>query len=200
MWQVVLAVTPTTVTLFLLGALALALGLALWSARAPHRRTPQTAARALLAAWLLLVLVVTLAPTQPIGSGDATFWWRPGGGRLELGAPLEPGEVAMAVRRQIAGVALFVPVPVLLRFAAPRWSAAGAFLFGVGLSVAVETGQLLMRAGRVADIDDVLCAAAGTVVGAALALLAKLAAALLYRRALPAGAVRTAPAPAPEEA
>ncbi|MFB7634913.1 VanZ family protein [Streptomyces sp. NPDC056149] len=199
MWQVVLAVTPTTVTLFLLGALALALGLALWSARAPHRRTPRTAARALLAAWLLLMLVVTLVPTQPVGTADATFWWRPGEGMFELGAQLEPGEVAMVVRRQIAGTALFVPVPLLLRFAAPRWSAAGAFLFGVGLSLVIELAQLLMRAGRVADIDDVLCAAAGTVAGALLALLAKLTAAVCHR-ALPPRAVGAPPAPAPEEA
>ncbi|MFK0296167.1 VanZ family protein [Streptomyces sp. NPDC090442] len=199
MWQVVLAVTPTTVTLFLLGALALALGLALWSARAPHRPAPRTTARALLAAWLLLILVVTLVPTQPVGSSDATFWWRPGEGMFELGAQLEPGEVAMVVRRQIAGTALFVPVSLLLRFAAPRWSVAGTFLFGVGLSLVIELAQLLMRAGRVADIDDVLCAAAGTVAGALLALLAKLAAAVC-RRALPPRAVGAAPAPAPEEA
>ncbi|MFF2812807.1 VanZ family protein [Streptomyces sp. NPDC058000] len=202
MWQAVLVITPTTVVLFLLGALALALGLALWAERAPYR-APRTTARVLLAVWLLLMLVVTLAPVQPVGSGDATFWWRPGEGLFELGAQLEPGQVALLVRRLIAGTALFVPVPLLLRFAAPRWSAAGAFLLGVGLSVAIEVGQLLMRAGRVADIDDVLCAAAGTVTGAALALLAKLAAAVLHHRALPRRAVRAAPgaaAPAPEEA
>ncbi|MEU7640741.1 MULTISPECIES: VanZ family protein [unclassified Streptomyces] len=200
MWQAVLVITPTTVVLFLLGALALALGLALWAVRAPHRRAPRTTAQVLLAVWLLLMLVVTLAPVQPVGSGDATFWWRPGEGLFELGAQLEPGQVALLVRRQIAGTALFVPVPLLLRFASPRWSAAGAFLLGVGLSVAIEAGQLLMRAGRVADIDDVLCAAAGTVTGAALALLAKTAAAVLHRRALPRRAVRAAAAPAPEEA
>ncbi|SHL08918.1 VanZ family protein [Streptomyces yunnanensis] len=200
MWQIVLALTPAVVVLFVLGWLALALGLALWSLRAPHRHAPRTAARFLLAAWVLLMLVVTLTPTQPIGSADATFWWRPGGGLLELGAQLEPGEVALLVRRQIAGTALFLPVPLLLRFAAPRWSAAGAFLLGVGLSVAIEVAQLLMRAGRVADIDDVLCAAAGTVVGAALALLAKGAAVALHRRAGSGRAVRAAAAPAPEEA
>ncbi|GAA2678282.1 VanZ family protein [Streptomyces lunalinharesii] len=199
MWQVVLAITPTTVVLFLLGALALALGLALWALRAPHRRAPRSTARVLLAAWLLVTLVVTLAPTQPIGSGDATIWWRPGEGLLELGAQLEPGQVALLVRRQIAGTALFVPLPLLLRWAAPRWSAAGAFLLGVGLSVAIEVAQLLMRAGRVADIDDVLCAAAGTVLGAALALLAKAAAAVLHHRTLPDQAAPAA-APAPEEA
>ncbi|MCK7625030.1 VanZ family protein [Streptomyces sp. RS10V-4] len=200
MWQVVLAVTPATVALFLAAVLGLALGLAVWSVRAARRRTPRTAARVLLAGWLVLMLVVTLAPVQPVGSADATFWWRPGEGLFELGARLEPGQVALLVRRQVAGAALFVPVPVLLRFAAPRWSAAGAFLLGVGLSAAIEAGQLLMRAGRVADIDDVLCAAAGTVTGAALALAAKLAVAVVHRRALPRRAVRAAPAPAPEEA
>ncbi|KUL42578.1 hypothetical protein ADL22_13910 [Streptomyces sp. NRRL F-4489] len=200
MWQVVLAVTPATVALFLAAALALALALAAWAARTPYGRGPRGAARALLAGWLLLMLVVTLAPLQPLGSADATFWWRPGEGLFELGARLEPAQVALLVRRQAAGAALFVPVPLLLRFAAPRWSAAGAFLLGVGLSAAIETGQLLMRAGRVADIDDVLCAAAGTATGAALALAAKLAVALVHRRTLPRRPVRTAPAPAPEEA
>ncbi|GGU98492.1 hypothetical protein GCM10010211_77300 [Streptomyces albospinus] len=199
MWQVVLGISPTTVALFLVAALALALGLALWSARAPHRHAPRTAAGVLLAGWLLMMLVVTLTPTQPIGSGDATIWWRPGEGLLDLGAQLEPGEVEMLVRRQIANTALFVPVPLLLRFAAPRWSAAGGFLLGVGLCLAIEAAQLLMRAGRVADIDDVLCAAAGSVLGAALALLAKLVAAVLLRRALPRRPVPTAAAAAPEE-
>ncbi|MCZ0995055.1 VanZ family protein [Streptomyces noursei] len=172
MWQIVLALTPAMVVLFVLGWLALAVGLALWSLRAPHRHAPRTAARVLLAAWVLLMLVVTLTPTQPIGSADATFWWRPGGGLLELGAQLEPGEVALLVRRQIAGTALFLPVPLLLRFAAPGGRPPARSCSG-GPERRHRVAQLLMRAGRVADIDDVLCAAAGTVVGAALALLAK---------------------------
>ncbi|MGW1379440.1 VanZ family protein [Streptomyces sp. NPDC002446] len=193
MWQVVLGITPTTVTLFLIAALAVAVAFSLWAARVPADGAPRTAARVLLAGWLLLLLVATLAPAQPIGSGDATVWWRPGEGLFELGAPLEPGELAMLVRRQTANAALFVPVPLLLRFAAPRWPFALAFLLGVGLCLAVETAQLLMRAGRIADIDDVLCAAAGTVIGAGLALLGQLTAAVMRRRGLPRRAVRAAP-------
>ncbi|BDM66848.1 hypothetical protein HEK616_03350 [Streptomyces nigrescens] len=193
MWQVVLGITPTTVALFLLAALALAAGFALWTALSPAGPAPRTTARVLLAGWLLLLLVATLAPAQPIGSGDATVWWRPGEGLFELGAQLEPGELVMLVRRQTANAALFVPVPLLLRFAVPRVPVALAFLLGVGLSLVIETAQLLMRAGRIADIDDVLCAAAGTVIGAGLALLGQLAVAAMRRRGLPRRAVRAAP-------
>lgn len=192
-WQVVLGITPTTVTLFLIVALGLAVAFALWGALAPERGAPRTTARVLLAGWLLVLLMATLAPTQPIGSGDATVWWRPGEGLFDLGARLEPNEVAMLVRRQIANAALFVPAPLLLRFAAPRASAALAFLLGVGLSLVIETAQLLMRAGRIADIDDVLCAAVGTVIGAGLALVAQLAVTVMRRRGLPRRAVRAAP-------
>ncbi|MFD5398451.1 VanZ family protein [Streptomyces sp. NPDC127097] len=193
MWQVVLGITPTTVTLFLVLALAVAVAFALWTALAPDSGAPRSAARALLAGWLLLFLLATLAPSQPIGSGDATVWWRPGEGLFDLGAQLEPGELAMLVRRQIANAALFVPAPLLLRFAAPRTSAAGAFLLGVGLCLVVETAQLLMRAGRIADVDDVICAAAGTVIGTGLALAGQLGVAAMRRRCLPRRAVRAAP-------
>ncbi|MGX1975361.1 VanZ family protein [Streptomyces kronopolitis] len=193
MWQVVLGVTPASVVLFLALALAAALALALWTARAPGVRAPRTTARMLLAGWLLLLLAATLMPSQPIGSGDATVWWRPGEGLFELGAQLEPGELGMLVRRQIANAALFVPAPLLLRFAAPRVPATAAFLLGVGLCLVIETAQLLMRAGRIADVDDVICAAAGTVIGTGLALLAQLAVAAMRRRGLPRPAVRAAP-------
>ncbi|MFG2895143.1 VanZ family protein [Streptomyces sp. NPDC048248] len=193
MWQVVLGITPTTVALFLAAALALAWALALWSARAPGSEGPRLAAGVLLAGWLLLVLVVTLSPTQPIGSTDATVWWKPGEGLLDPGAQLEPEELAMLMRQQIANAALFLPGPLLLRFAVPRWTAAAAFLLGVGLCVAIEGAQLAMRAGGIADIDDVLCAATGTVTGAGLALLARLAVTVTRRRALPRRVARAAP-------
>ncbi|MFC9240495.1 VanZ family protein [Streptomyces decoyicus] len=193
MWQVVLGVTPTAVALFLVLSLAVAMALALWTALAPGSAAPRTAARTALAGWLLLLLVVTLAPSQPIGSTDATVWWRPGEGLFDLGAQLEPGELTMLVRRQVADAALFVPVSLLLRFAAPRTSAAAAFLLGVGLCLVTETAQVLMRAGRIADIDDVICAAAGTVLGSGLALLGQLAVAAMRRRGLPRRAVRAAP-------
>ncbi|MGW2923073.1 VanZ family protein [Streptomyces angustmyceticus] len=193
MWQVVLGVTPTTVALFLALALALAVALALWTTHAPGSAAPRTTARVLLSCWLVLLLMTSLAPTQPVGSGDATVWWRPGEGLFDLGAQLAPGELSMLVRRQLAQAALFVPGALLLRFAAARASAAAAFLLGVGLCLAVETAQLLMRAGRVADVDDVLCAAAGSALGAGLALLGGPAAAVMRRRVLPRRAVRAAP-------
>lgn len=197
MWQVVLGITPTTVALFLAAALASALALALWGQLAPRSRAPRRTAGALLAGWLLLLLVATLTPSQPVGSADATVWWLPGAGLLDPGAQLPPEELSMLVRQQFANAALFVPVPLLLRFAAPRGSAAGAFLTGVGLSVALEAAQLVMRAGRIADAGDVLCAAAGTVIGLGLAAPAGPAVALvrrlMRRRVLRRRVVRAAP-------
>ncbi|MFI9050046.1 VanZ family protein [Streptomyces sp. NPDC053427] len=182
MWQAAVpAFSPTTVALFLAAMAALALSLAGWTARAPA--AARTTAAALLAGWLLVLLFATLSPTQPVGSGDATVWWRPGEGLFDPGAQLPPQELAMLIRQHLAYAALYVPGPLLLRFAAPRWPAAAAFLLGVGLCVTVETAQLLMRAGRIADIDDVMCAAAGTVIGAGLGLLARLAARRLGRAA-----------------
>jgi hypothetical protein len=196
-WQVVLDITPTTVALFLAAALVAALALALWGALAPGSRGPRRAAGALLAGWLLLVVVATLAPVQPVGSADATVWWLPGRGLFEPGAQLPPEELSMLVRQQFANAALFVPVPLLLRFAVPRGSAAGAFLAGVGLSAAIEAAQLVMRAGRIADVGDVLCAAVGTVIGTGLAasaaLLVALVRRLMRRRGLRRRVVRAAP-------
>ncbi|MEU9113137.1 VanZ family protein [Streptomyces sp. NPDC048483] len=176
MWQAaVLAVSPTTVALFLVAMAMLALSLAVWTALTPAGTAPRTTAAALLAGWLLLLLFATLTPTQPVGSGDATLWWRPGEALFAPGAPPQPQELATLIRQHIAGAAVYVPGPLLLRCAAPRRSAAAAFLLGVGLCGCLETVQLLMRAGRIADIDDVLGAAAGTAVGAGLGLLARVA-------------------------
>ncbi|TJZ42471.1 VanZ family protein [Streptomyces piniterrae] len=193
MWQVVLGITPTTVALFLAAALTLGLALALWAALSPGSGAPRTTAVALLGGWLLLLLVATLLPSQPIGSGDATVWWLPGEGLFDPGAQLQAEELAMLVRQEIANAALFLPVPLLLRFAAPHWPAAAAFLCGVGLCVVIEAAQLVMRAGRIADIDDVLCAAAGTVLGSALAAVARLTVTLTRRRVLPRRVVRAGP-------
>ncbi|MEU7183652.1 MULTISPECIES: VanZ family protein [Streptomyces] len=193
MWQVVLIISPPAVALFLTAALALALTLALWSALAPDRGAPRITARLLLAGWLLLLLVATLTPTQPIGSGDATVWWLPGRELFDPGAQLLPGELSMLVREQIANTALYLPLPLLLRFAAPHWSAAAAFLLGVGLCTAIEATQLLMRAGRIADTGDILCAAAGTILGATLAAVAQQAVAFITRRRVGGRAVRVGP-------
>ncbi|MCB5911143.1 VanZ family protein [Streptomyces pinistramenti] len=193
MWQVVLGITPATVTLFLLAAMALALALALWAGRAPERAAPRRTAGVLLGCWLVVVLVATLAPSQPIGSGDATVWWLPGEGLFDPGAPLLPLELSMLVRQQLANAALFLPVPMLLRFALPGRSVAAAFLAGVGLCVLIEVGQLMMRAGRVADVNDVLCGAAGTGIGLGLAGLARLAAAFMRRRGPRRRVARAAP-------
>ncbi|MFI7104025.1 VanZ family protein [Streptomyces sp. NPDC050161] len=193
MWQVVLGITPATVALFLLVATALALTLALWAGRAPQSAAPRRTAGVLLGCWLLLVLVMTLAPSQPIGSGDATVWWLPGEGLFDPGAPLLPQELSMLVRQQLTNAALFLPVPMLLRFALPGRSVAAAFLAGVGLCVLIEVAQLMMRAGRIADVNDVLCGAAGTGIGLGLAALARLAAAVMRRRGPRRRVARAAP-------
>ncbi|TSB41589.1 VanZ family protein [Streptomyces benahoarensis] len=193
MWQMVWGITPATVTLSLLGASALGTGLALWEGRDPADPWPRRTAGVLLAGWLALLLVVTLAPVQPVGSGDATVWWLPGEGLFDPGAPLPPDEVPVLVREQLAVAALYLPVALLLRCAAPRRSAAGVFLPGVALCVAVEAAQAVMRAGRIADVNDVLCGAAGTGLGLGVAALARSAAAVMRRRGPRRRAARAAP-------
>ncbi|MFF9481462.1 VanZ family protein [Streptomyces sp. NPDC014733] len=193
MWQLIWGITPTTVALHLLGALALGTGLALWEGRDAADPWPRRTAGVLLAGWLALLLVATLAPVQPVGSGDATVWWLPGAELFDPGAPLLPDEAPVLVREQLAGAALYLPVPLLLRFAAGRRSAAGAFGLSVALCVVVEAAQAVMRAGRIADVNDVLSGAAGAGLGLGLAALARWAAAVMRRSGPRRRAVRAAP-------
>ncbi|GAA3191810.1 MULTISPECIES: VanZ family protein [Streptomyces] len=193
MWQLIWGITPAAVTLVLLGAPALATGLALWEGRDAADPWPRRTAGALLTGWLALLLVVALAPVQPIGSGDATVWWLPGAELFDPGAPLLPDEASVLVREELAGVALYLPVPLLLRFAAVRRSAAGVFWPAVGLCVAVEAAQAVMRAGRIAEVNDVLCGAAGAGLGLGIAALARWAAAVMRRSSPRRRAVRAAP-------
>ncbi|MEU3712330.1 VanZ family protein [Streptomyces catenulae] len=193
MWQLIWGITPVTVALHLLGALAVGTGLALWEGRDPAGPWPRRTAGVLLAGWLALLLVATLAPVQPVGSGDATVWWLPGAELFDPGAPLLPDEAAVLVREQLTGAALYLPVPLLLRFAVARRSAAWAFGLSVALCVAVEAAQAVMRAGRIADVNDVLSGAAGAGLGLGLAALARWAAAVMRRAGPRRRAVRAAP-------
>ncbi|MGW1838186.1 VanZ family protein [Streptomyces sp. NPDC002067] len=193
MWELVRGVSPVTVVLCLPGALALGTGLALWEGRDAADPWPRRTAGVLLAGWLAVLLAVTLAPAQPIGSGDATVWWLPGEGLFDPGAPLPPDELPVLVREHLAGAALYLPVPLLLRFAAVRGPASGAFWTAVGVCVAVEAAQAVMRAGRVPDVNDVLCGAAGAGLGLGAAALARWTAAVRRRSGPRRRAVRAAP-------
>ncbi|MFD8568251.1 VanZ family protein [Streptomyces sp. NPDC057694] len=167
MWRVVLYVTPLTTGLFVVAAAALTLVLALWRSHAPEavRRT----SRALGSAWLLLVLAATLLPTQPLGSGGMSVFLTPGEGLW--GAEMsfvDAGERHMILALQIANAAMFVPLGILASTSARQPSAPRTTLLCTALSLCIELAQLLMAAGRVVDVDDVIFNSAGALLGAAL--------------------------------
>ncbi|MFJ4715662.1 VanZ family protein [Streptomyces sp. NPDC088785] len=167
MWRVVLYVTPLTAALSVAAAAALALVLARWRARAPQ--TARRAARALGLAWLTLVLAATLLPTQPLGSGGRSVFRTPGEGLWGPRPPfVDADERHLIVALQTANAAMFVPLGILTSASARRPSTPRATLLCAALSVSVELAQLVMAAGRVVDVDDVLFNTAGALLGAAL--------------------------------
>ncbi|MFJ8231364.1 VanZ family protein [Streptomyces sp. NPDC094448] len=126
--------------------------------------------------WALLVLLATLMPTQPLGSGAAYISWELGGGlwgtSSDYGAGLFEQEGEMVARLQIANAVMFVPLGALFAFRRDRVRAATAIAWCFAASVAIEALQLAMAAGRTVDIDDVLFNTLGGVLGAVTAQLA----------------------------
>ncbi|MFJ6124566.1 VanZ family protein [Streptomyces griseoviridis] len=168
MWQLVLYVNPFTVLLFVLGTVAFSLTFCRWSASRPDHGVK--AARSLFRLCLAVVLVATLMPTEPIGSGVRNVWLTPGDGLVGPGvADLFPQERRMVLALTIANAAMFVPLGVLWYGIAKGAPALTAVTGCSLLSVGIEAVQFLMNAGRIVDIDDVLFNTAGAVIGALVA-------------------------------
>ncbi|MEU6844778.1 VanZ family protein [Streptomyces sp. NPDC046716] len=167
MWRVVLYVTPLSTALFVVAASVLALVLTLWRSRAPG--PARWTAGTLGSAWLLLTLAATLLPTQPLGSGGMAVFLTPGEG---LWGPdqlfMDAVERQMILALQIANAAMFVPLGILASTTARHPSVLRTTLLCAGLSLLIELAQLLMAAGRVVDVDDVIFNSAGALLGAAL--------------------------------
>lgn len=184
MWQLVLYVNPLSVTLFILGSAAVALSFTRWVSAAPAAR--RRVARRIFLACLGVVLLATLLPTQGVGSGGQYISLTPGAGVLGPGVEgMYAMERRMAWATSLANAAMFVPLSVFWYAARGRRARAGLrVLLGLFfLSVGIELVQLLMRAGRVVDIDDVILNTSG----AALGLLIAIASTRLPGKAAPEG-------------
>jgi glycopeptide antibiotics resistance protein len=128
------------------------------------RRTRWTRTVALMGA-IAVILVATLVDREPIGV------------RLDLklipfsdliSALGGSGSVRRAVIELVVNVALFVPLGLALRLRFESMSVARATAIACGLSLGIETLQLLVATGRVANITDVLMNTLGGFLGAIL--------------------------------
>jgi glycopeptide antibiotics resistance protein len=168
MWQLVLYVNPLSVSLFLLIVAVVSILLTRWIAFAPAER--RRIARILFIASLAVVLVATVVPTQLPGSGGRYISLTPGG--AFFGSEIEgmyPMERRMATATSIANAGMFVPLAVFWYSATERASGLRVLIGGFFLSVGIELVQLIMNAGRVVDVDDVLFNTAGALVGVLMA-------------------------------
>lgn len=114
-------------------------------------------------AYLAFVGILTLGPTP----------WRTGPTEadydvLSLGTWLDPETWAGGMAREFAAnVVLFIPLGMLLRWAFPRLTWAGAALLGGVVSFGIEVGQ--MWGPRVSDPRDILANTGGALLGAVIA-------------------------------
>lgn len=117
-------------------------------------------AATLLAVYTLALLVVVLEPFPRLADGSIGVGYRL---LHELGAPawIGPDDVEAALN-----VALFVPIPVLGAFLAPRLSWVGWAGLVLLASVAIEVLQLVVLPGRDPAVHDVLANTVGGLVGA----------------------------------
>lgn len=84
---------------------------------------------------------------------------------------LTTGDAGMAIQIA-ANIAAFVPVGVLGSLAAKRWGFLKGLLLGIGLSLCIETLQLIMRNGT-CEVDDLISNSIGTLIGCLLALMTR---------------------------
>ncbi|WP_217549487.1 VanZ family protein [Streptomyces sp. GbtcB6] len=132
------------------------------------RKAPDSTNRVLrlaLGAWMLLVLVATLYPEQPLGSSHEPINWHPG---EQFSSPgVDQFELDLLTRQYLGNAAMFVPLGTLGWLLTRRSFL--TFICCAGFSAAIESIQQIMAAGRSADIDDLLCNSGGALVGLTLA-------------------------------
>ncbi|MFF3763104.1 VanZ family protein [Streptomyces sp. NPDC001922] len=171
MWQVVLLLTPFRVGLLVvvlfLGCCALEWNSDNW------RRAKLLFSRVIFYVCISLVLVATLSPTQPIGTGDTHIWWVPGEGTLFGSEYMSAGEREMLLRLRVANAIMFTPLAISGRYSFRGLPLKRIVAGGCGLSFGIEIIQWVMRAGRTADVDDLLFNAAGACLGVLLIVLAE---------------------------
>jgi glycopeptide antibiotics resistance protein len=117
--------------------------------------------------WFAALCLITLRPRPAVLTVDGSA--RP----LDL-LPfrsltdlLFSADASTSAGQVVGNVVLFAPIGVLapIIWTAGRAARRNALLTGVGLAVLIEFSQWAMASGRVASIDDVLLAAAGTWLG-----------------------------------
>ncbi|MEU6990363.1 VanZ family protein [Streptomyces sp. NPDC046465] len=168
MWRIVFYVNAWTVSLFLAAVAAVAAGLGVWRRMAPHQQ--RRATRVMWAACLVAALAATVVPDRPIGSGVPYVALVPGEGLWGSRADyLYASERHMILVLQTANAAMFVPLGLFAYAAARRPSVLRVVGGCLALSVFIEAVQLVMNAGRVVDIDDVIFNTTGSLIGCLLA-------------------------------
>ncbi|MFJ2833151.1 VanZ family protein [Streptomyces sp. NPDC087263] len=171
MWEIILYLNFATVAGFLFLCAAIP-----WGAAAIEARTQgiiPMLCRVSLACCLLVILAVTLIPSQSIGSGGQRYIsWVPGEGlwgsdlsTMGMGSM----EQEMILRLQLANALMFVPLALLLVFVPQQPRLGRAVLICLALSVLIEATQYVMNAGRTVDVDDVLFNTLGGLIGSLLA-------------------------------
>ena len=121
------------------------------------RRFP--ASNVALAAWVAIVLLVTLTPTH----AQHEVHLRP---LQDVLAAFDPTLHVLRLLGVIGNVVLFVPLGAILR--ARGVERGRAVLYGLALSTAIELTQLAVP-GRTTSVDDVLLNTVGVVLGHLLA-------------------------------
>jgi VanZ family protein len=117
----------------------------------------------LLAAYLVLVLWLTLRPGSGAGNGPILV------PLLDTWTQMRDGGNRVALTEVIGNVLLFIPLGYLLPAAIRALRSFGATLaVGAAIAVLIETSQWLFGVGRSPSIDDVIYNTTGAGIGAAL--------------------------------
>ncbi|AND16238.1 VanZ family protein [Rathayibacter tritici] len=116
-------------------------------------------------AWLALIALITLTPA-PYPAGEPNSLIR--GIIAFLASTPLTGWFDFAVAEFTANVLLFVPLGALIAAQLPAGRRLVAAPIGLGVSVVVETAQLLWLPSRVADVHDLVSNGSGSLIGALL--------------------------------
>lgn len=164
MWRVVFYVTPATCLAAIVATVLFCLAIERLSSHHPEKvRSP---ARVFLSIWSLLVLAVTVIPEGTLGTDDGKIYWLPGEGLLYGTSGMEASEISMIFKQEAANTLMFIPLCVLAYYSARKPSLYVALGSCAAFSFAIEFTQLLERAGRTADVDDLTFNTLGAVIGA----------------------------------
>ena len=119
-------------------------------------------ARAALAVFLLLAVVLTLTPDAATGR---LFGFHETLARLVSRLTLGQTDVSVDEAEALANVLLFVPIGFLLRLALPRALSSLLLAAATAASLGIEVVQYALLPARVPSLVDVLTNGGGTAIG-----------------------------------